>query len=203
MTKEELYNRMDNPEMMDESTVGELKEVVRAYPYFHTARLLYTKNLEITNHKLFQEKLPVTAVLCSDRRQLLYLIRNKRYTRFLNHETDLNEEGVDRTEALLNSFLDSLPESEEIPDPLPDSPQQIAATDYFAYLESLGESDYQDEKAQPLQHQDIIDAFIAKAETDALFSPSTPSSNTPAVKPKEEEKQEIEGQFLTETLAYI
>lgn len=199
MTIEELYSWVNDPETLDESAVQKLGKVVESYPYFQTSRLLYTKSLELTDHEQFGEELPKTAVLCSDRIQLLYLIRHKRYARFLAGDTDPNKQNADRTEALLNSFLSTLSDKEETKSSLPDPTQQIVSTDYFAYLESLGEENDQEGEAQPFQHQDIIDAFIEKAETDELFSPAT----TPSSPARKVEEKEEGGEFLTETLARI
>lgn len=203
MQKEDLYNWMENPERLDTSTLEELKTVVGKYPYFHTARLLYTKNLNLIDNQGYEEELGRTAVLCNDRRKLFYLIYQEEYGKLLKTDKGIHLKRADRTEELLESFLSSLGEREMIEPTVENAELNLATTDYFSYLKSLGggtgNSDHTE--YQKLQHQDIIDAFIKKAESDILFVPQdTPPTET---KQEREEKEEGGSEFLTETLARI
>ncbi|SCD19189.1 hypothetical protein PSM36_0355 [Proteiniphilum saccharofermentans] len=204
MQKEDLYNWMENPERLDTSTLEELKTVVGKYPYFHTARLLYTKNLNLIDNQGYEEELGKTAVLCNDRRKLFYLIYREEYGKLLNKDKSIHLNRADRTEQLLESFLSSLGEREIIEPAIENAELNLATTDYFSYLKSLsGErvNPDQTDEQQKLQHQDIIDAFIKKAESDILFVPQdTPPTET---KQEREEKEEGGSEFLTETLARI
>ena len=201
MTKELLYKWMDDPGSMDDTSLQELEKVVEEYPCFPTSRMLLTKSLEQHGSDRFEEELARTAVLCCDRRQLLYLIRNEQYAKFLTNTSDGEEQTADRTEALLDSFLSTLSGKVTNENALPDDHLQVAVTDYFAYLESLDEDEGQTATAsQPFQHQDIIDAFIEKAETDDIF---ISNELTPREKRRESGNEEDGGEFLTETLARI
>ena len=201
MTKELLYRWMDDPGKMDDVSLHALEKVVEEYPCFPTSRMLLTKNMELNGSERFEEELAKTAVLCCDRRQLLYLIRHEQYAKFLTDTSDGEEQTVDRTEALLDSFLSTIPGKVTTENDLPDDHLQVAVTDYFAYLESLGEDEEEMvTESQPFQHQDIIDAFIEKAETDDIF---TSSELTPREKRRESGNEEDAGEFLTETLARI
>ena len=202
MQKEDLYRWMENPERMDASALEELKTVVKEYPYFHTARLLYTKNLNLIDNQGYEEELGRTAVLCNDRRKLFYLIYREEYGKLLKTEKGIHLKRTDRTEELLESFLSSLGEREMIESTVEIAAMNLATTDYFSYLKSLaGGPDNSDHtEHQKLQHQDIIDAFIEKAESDILFVPN--DTSTIETKQEPEEKEEG-GEFLTETLARI
>ncbi len=201
MTKEELYRWVEDPGTPDETMVQELETVLKAYPCFHTAQLLFTKGLEQYDNARFGEELAKTAVVCSDRRQLLYLIRSEQYAKLLTRSVGSDVQTEDRTEALLDSYLSTLSQKATDEVSFPDEELQIAGTDYFAYLASLGEVQQQEEReSQPFQHQAIIDAFIEKAATDDLF---TPSAHTPGEKVEDTGKKEDGGEFLTETLARI
>ncbi len=192
---------MEDPGTLDETTVQELETVLEAYPCFHTSQLLLTKSLELNDSDRFGEELARTAVLCSDRRQLLYLIRREQYAKFMTRSSESDKQTGDRTEALLDSFLSTLSDKETHDISLPDDELQIAGTDYFAYLESISESDDQEGlESQPFQHQEIIDAFIEKAATDDLF---TPAEHSPRENNQDAGRKEDGGEFLTETLARI
>lgn len=206
MTKEELYRLMEEPDRLSETTEQELEKVVENYPCFQTSRLLYTMKLDHNGSDRYGEELARTAVLCSDRRRLLYLMRREQYAKFLTTSTESDKQTGDRTEALLDSFLSTLPEKGPKDDSLSVSHQHVAGTDYFAYLESLGDESLgeveegAERENESLQHQDIIDAFIERAATDDLFTPPEQSSR---VKEHEEESKKDGGEFLTETLARI
>lgn len=64
-----------NHELTDE----ELENVLIEYPYFQTARLLYTLQLQKNNRKLFIEELSRTALLCADRKKLFYSMQPHNY----------------------------------------------------------------------------------------------------------------------------
>lgn len=201
MQKEDLYKWMENPDRLDASTLEELRTVVEEYPYFHTARLLYTKNLSLTDGQGYEEELGRTAVLCNDRRKLFYLIYREEYEKLVNKDEGTRPNG-DRTEELLESFLSSLEEREMIEPNVENIELNLVTTDYFFYLQSLGGETGNPEQTedQKLQHQDIIDAFIEKAKSDILF---TPKETSPADTKQETEEKEEGGEFLTETLARI
>lgn len=203
MEKEKLYRLMSNTESMDDTTLVELKEMVERYPYFSSSRLLYTKSLELNNHTEYGNELSRSALLCADRRRLYYLIHKESYRPFLEprEETAPPTGNRDRTEALLDSFLTSLPERDPQEPAIPESAMNIISTDYLYYLESLSDEGKEKQtEEQKLHHHDIIDTFIEKAASEPLFTPGeTPS---PKSKPSSDNGDD-ESEFLTETLARI
>jgi hypothetical protein len=201
MEKENLYRLMGNTKLLDTSTLEMLAKVVEDYPYFHTGRLLFTKNLEMTNSDRFGDELGRSAVLCADRRKLFYLIYKENYRKFLEQPEEIHSNSKDRTEALLDTFLTSLPESVMAENIIADAGMNIVTTDYLSYLESLGEQEESDHtENQKLQHHAIIDAFIEKAATDTIFSPGEIPGATAS---QSAEDMNVRGEFLTETLARI
>lgn len=182
-------------------SLDELKEIVDEYPYFQTARLFYTKKLCIKGNEQYGEELSKTAILCADRRKLFYLIQHDNYEMLLNVPDKYLSEEKDRTEALLDSYLESFG-SEKIKDTTTEiSGMNIAYSDYFSYLESLGVDNNTDTSNHPFQHQDIIDTFIENNE-------SNPIQIRPFKENKKNNRDETEridegSEFLTETLAKI
>jgi hypothetical protein len=82
-----------------------------------------------------------------------------------------------------------------------DAGMNIVTTDYLSYLESLGEQKERDQtENQKLQHHDIIDAFIEKAASDTIFTPGETTATTVS---QSADNMDVEGEFLTETLARI
>ena len=221
---------MENPGLLDENTLGELENILERYPFFQSARLLLTKNLQLTNSESYGEELSKSANLCDDRRKLYYYIHPETYEAFLQANDHGEPSWGDRTEALLNSYFAEF--SKKSHDPWDEEAGiSIASTDYFTYLESLGvDTAREDTDSQPLQHQDIIDAFIEKTESDSLRvtgkqekaksgqaedkqleeqtgeqtgEPTGGQAGEPTGGQAEEPRSEISGDFLTETLAKI
>ena len=184
-----------NHELTDE----ELENVLIEYPYFQTARLLYTLQLQKNNRKLFIEELSRTALLCADRKKLFYSMQPHNYNEFIKLAENITD-NQDRTEELLDSYFKTFSEK---PDEL-----NFAPSEYFSYLESLGEeSSTMNEDDSQLQHQEIIDAFIEKNESDSLNKisftkkPANPSGNNEGL--TETHNKDDDNEFLTETLAKI
>jgi len=201
MDKENLYALIANPDSLDASTLDNLQSVVDKYPYFHTSRLLYTKNLDRTNSDSYGSELSKTAVLCADRKRLFYLIYDEDYRKLLHEPATAHAEEKDRTGELLDSFLTSLDQGETVETSYDEEGLPIVSVDYFSYLQSQGEESATNETAdQKLQHHDIIDAFIEKAASDTIF---TPGESTAAEISQNSDNMDDGGEFLTETLARI
>lgn len=201
MEKEQFYRLIENSDALDNNTIQSLENLVENYPYFQSARLLYTKNLHTVQSANFASELSKTAVFCADRRRLFYYINDSDYTQFLPQpEKEFGTE--DRTQALLDSFLTSIEEEMESPAHVVTDPTlSVISTDYLSYLESLGEiSPSEEENAHSLKHQDIIDNFIEKSETERLFSQTEKNSSKSS---EDTDIEESKDEFLTETLARI
>lgn len=199
MEKEQLYHWIKNPEAIDGSNNVALQELIQSYPYFQTARLLYSKGLHAAGDERYEDELSRTAVLCADRRKLFYLIEKEAYEKFL--EKPEKPENQDRTTALLDTFLTSIEEETAEENPLP-ADMHIVSVDYLSYLDSLEKDNQPEEEEAETQfkHQDIIDSFLEKAASDELFTPPSAS----ATKGPQHKMDVDEGnEFLTETLARI
>ncbi|MBF6596644.1 MAG: hypothetical protein ITF98_00245 [Fermentimonas sp.] len=200
-------SNVDSPglKLNHELIVEDLEDIVIEYPYFQTARLLYTIELQNNNQNLFIEELAKTAVLCADRKRLFYLIQPDNYREFTRLTKSILD-NKDRTEELLDSYFKTFIEK---PTEL-----SFAPSEYFSYLESLGEETTGGEDSTEttqndyhLQHQDIIDAFIEKNESDTLnriqFTKKTSNPTTIIEELTDSPKKDDDSEFLTETLAKI
>ena len=70
MTQDQFYRWMDDPSSMDAASVGQLREVVKRYPYFQTAQMMLAKNLRSENHIDQLIQLQLAAVMVPDRKRL-------------------------------------------------------------------------------------------------------------------------------------
>ncbi len=76
MQKDEFYKYVEHPELLDKESVSLLTDLVNAFPYFQTARLLLTKALHEQKNFYFDSQLKVTASYFSDRNRLHEFINN-------------------------------------------------------------------------------------------------------------------------------
>lgn len=208
MEKEKLYNLLQDEEKLRDVDADALASLLEAYPFFQTARLLYTKKLALDESPDFQEELGRTALLCAKREKLFYYLYGEEYEQYMQQQLPDELQDDDRTEQLLNSFLESIAtstESNEAQQLEKETTGNILSVDYFAYLESKGEeiSDYATTGSE-LKHQDIIDSFLEKAADKSISIKDKFPKTTSKEEHKEQEDNELsQDEFLTETLARI
>lgn len=198
MNKSDFLNCIANDKKLNEESLTGLENLVEEYPYFQTAHLLLAKNRYSINREEFEKNLPKTAVLCADRSRLFYFINDEKYARFFPKEKP--SENIDRTQTLLNSYLDTLSEK---PKEIPEVEMNIVSTDYLTYLQSLEEDtgrEVAETNRNELKYQSIIDSFLEKAAADEIVI--SPLSQEPS-KPQEIDIEQGNDEFLTETLAKI
>ncbi len=200
MEKSVFFTYITDNKKINEASLSGLENLVEKYPYFQTAHLLLAKNRYITNREEFEKNLGQTAVFCADRSRLFYYINNEKYARFFLKEKP--SEDIDRTQALLNSYLDIFPEE---PEEIVEVESNIVSTDYMTYLQSLekeGDEEISDASRSEFKHQEIIDSFLEKAAANEIvLNPLSPEPlNT---NPQEQSSKPGDDGFLTETLAKI
>lgn len=75
MTRDQLLKNIGDPSLLDERTLGELREILEEYPYFQSAHLLFVFNLQKQNNFRFATQLKTGAVYATDR-SVLYRLLN-------------------------------------------------------------------------------------------------------------------------------
>lgn len=86
---------MENPEKISGADAVLINEVIKQFPYFQTAHLLYAKALHNNQHINYNSQLKTTAIYASDRKVLYRFITNKK-----------NEQAVTVDEILLTGTPD-------------------------------------------------------------------------------------------------
>ena len=137
MTSSDIILWIKQPELLNASTLYELRTMVARYPYFQTLRLLYLKNLYLLHDETFGPELRKSALFVADRSKLYYLIEGDklavkpaRGTKALALEQK-EEPNENRTLSLINSFLAEVPDDQTVNDELNLSPltQEYVLTD--------------------------------------------------------------------------
>lgn len=75
MTSKQFFKYLVEPEQLNDSSVVEMEQLIKQFPFFQTAHLLYLKALNRINPKLVKEKLPKESLYVSDRSVLHNLLR--------------------------------------------------------------------------------------------------------------------------------
>ena len=116
MTSVNFQQWIQHPETLDRDTLYELRNMLARYPYFQSLRLLYLKNLYILHDINFGAELRKAVLYIADRRKLFQLIEGDRFAVQSRKkgvpltEVLKNEPSVDRTLALIDAFLSTVPE---------------------------------------------------------------------------------------------
>ena len=168
MTSVNFQQWIQHPEMLNRDTLYELRNLLARYPYFQSLRLLYLKNLYVLHDISFGGELRKAVLYIADRRQLFQLIEGDRYDVQARKkgvpltEVLKDEPSVDRTLALIDAFLSTVPE-------------EVAAQtgfdysmDYTSYLlEETPATEQPSEETPKLKGYELIDDFIEKSESDS------------------------------------
>ena len=227
MTLNELNEWIANPAQLNVETLLQLRECVRRYPYFQTARLLYIHNLMLLENPLLESAVEEAALFLSDRKVLFRLLEGDRFqikplTRVeelpvvpAESQQPLLKEEDDRTSSLIDSFLTVYKEEKQRGAAVPVD----LSLDYASVLKEEPVSAV--EAATEMKGQHLIDSFIAgdefqlklstsdsaplEEETSVewdYFSEETPvaevAESAPSIVPIEDEES-----CFTETLAKI
>lgn len=71
----DFYKYIENPKLLNASTLAELQEVLETYPYFQTVHILYLKSLYNQNNFKFNEQLKFSSVHVNNRKKLLFYLK--------------------------------------------------------------------------------------------------------------------------------
>lgn len=199
-----LNRYIQHPEQLDRDTLYDLRSYVALYPYHQAARLLMLHNMYLLHDPSFDEELRQAAFYITDRSMLFNLVESHHYT-LKKTEKNIEAVGNDRTDSLINSFL------ETIPDEKPKKPSRKptiadATVDYVSYMLAFDEQEGTDAPEQPeTTTTSIIDNFLGKGGGKITLK-EQPEETTDAPHNEvaiENDKDELEEGYYTETLAKI
>lgn len=213
MEAQQLLRYIDNPDTLMTAPFAELEAVIKAYPYFQTARVLYLKKLSLTDSPELKSALEKNIIYCSDKRKLfLYLSNDKSswITLMRNREQKVDDAGtVSPGFELIETFLRQTCSESEGADIESIILSEIPHGDYLAHVEQQSEiSEYN------LTPEDASQDVPVSA-TDSIIDSFLSNDNPITIKPVEQKGSESDGYakkndnlikeegFLTESLAKI
>ncbi|MDR2764028.1 MAG: hypothetical protein LBB90_03250 [Tannerella sp.] len=197
---------MENPALLSEKTLPGLKQLTENFPYFPAARMLYLKNLALTEDPRLKTDLHKMAIHVPDRQKLFLLLEGDRHKRPPVPEPETK--GTDRPFDLVDKFLLEKGYAED-PTSGMTAFAPASTADYTYWL--LTENPQTDNTETKLHHQDLIDSFLenedirlrrrpvaepAATAGNAENEPNLTASKTP-------ENASPRTSYVTETLAYV
>ncbi|MBQ8046983.1 MAG: tetratricopeptide repeat protein [Prevotella sp.] len=200
----DIAQLINHPERMDKDTLYELRALLALYPYYQPARLLLLKNLYLMHDSSFDRELRKAAIYITDRKKIFELVEARHYQHKrpdADRQPKTKEEKEQRTIALIDNFLDSLPAIGEEEKKTKRKPTPAdASIDYVAYL--LETEEMASEQPQQLRGLELIDDFINK-EGGRIQLKEKPEF-VPAIQENGGEgENDIEEAYMTETFAKI
>ncbi len=190
---EALQVYITHPERLNRDTLYELRMLVAKHPTFDVARLLMLKNLYLLHDVDLGKEMRKAALFLKNRRVLFELIEG--YGAVAAEDTVPVDLSVDRTMALIDAFLETLPAEN-----LSLAAEGAAAVDYVsAYLAK----DAQVVEVPQLRGQNLIDDFLAGDNERIVLDLKGESETASLSLGGEKEEEEPESSFFTETLANI
>ena len=161
----DLKQLIEHPELMDRETLYDLRSFIALHPYYQTARILLLLNLYILHDAAFDEELRTAAIYVTDRRVLFNMIEAGHYKIYEEKpivvrgvQVSTNGANEDRTEKLIDSFLNTLPQDGaiEVQKAHRRPTQKDATVDYVAYLMNV-----EAEQGSALQQEQLSDRTSA------------------------------------------
>ena len=188
---ENLSEYISHPEKLNRDTLYELRLIVRKYPYFDVARLLMLKNLYLLHDIDFGKEMRKAAIHLKSRWPIFELMAG--YGTMPTTEEAPADIPVDRTMALIDAFLETIPT-----DHLSLAAEGAAAVDYAsAYLKNNASNE---QEIPELRGQQLIDDFLAGDNERISLNLGAPAESE---KEEQPENNSSETSFFTETLANI
>ena len=198
----ELTELINHPERLDRDTLYELRSVLALNPYFQTARLLMLQNLYLLHDATFDEELRRAALYITDRKVIFNMVEAAHYQLRKQPNAKSQEPKAgngSRTVALIDNFLDSIPNDEEPKEKKRRPTPADAAIDYVAYLLDT-ENDTVGDDAPQLKGHDLIDNFLQQEQGRIMLS-DLPQDDSDDL--QQDTSDDNDEEYFTETLARI
>ena len=162
MTSNDIIQWIKQRELLNASTLYELRTAVARYPFFQTLRMLYLKNLYLLHDETFGPELRKSALFVADRSKLFYLIEGGENT-LKSEKNDklsaLPEEETpdkDRTLSLIDSFLSEMSEEQSSDSELSLS---LPTEDYFMTEVNVGDGEQIEGEAET---EELDDSYFTE-----------------------------------------
>ena len=194
-----LTDYIRRPEAMDSQSISNLQELVRRYPYYHTARILLLQALFKQHSPAFDKELKKSSSLIPNRTTLFNQIERRNYLadeERRKHNSDDEEQKANKTDEVIDTFLSNSQQTST-----PSRKVAVDATqDYISYLMQTN-PDEEEILADETGDLEVIDNFL-KNKNKRFVIRDDADVNSDESQPEDEQKAH-NNEILTETLAQI
>ena len=194
-----LTDYIRRPEAMDSQSISNLQELVRRYPYYHTARILLLQALFKQHSPAFDKELKKSSSLIPNRTTLFNQIERRNYLadeERRKHNSDDEEQKANKTDEVIDTFLSNSQQTST-----PSRKVAVDATqDYISYLMQTN-PDEEEILADETGDLEVIDDFL-KNKNKRFVIRDDADVNSDESQPEDEQKAH-NNEILTETLAQI
>ena len=208
MNAVELHEYMQNPDLLTEDTLADIRQTMNSYPAFPALKMLYLQNLWKVNSPDFKRELEQLAIGIVDRKRLYVLLKG---SPFMREESAVDASAKKDSFALIDVFLsDASTGKDTVDEDKPLLLESSASSDYFywkdvAQTDSTSRSETEPEDVK-LKHQDLIDSFLEKDHSQKPVWKEKEIDDNPVQEDEEEEDvslKQLDDSYFTETLARI
>lgn len=201
----QISELIGHPERLNKETLYGLRELVAQYPYYQAARLLFLQNLFLLHDASFGDELRKSAVFIPNRRVLFDMVEGRNYEVPVANTLDAEQfaEGADRTETLIDVFLGTLPNNEDVRRDVK-SAVVDPTKDYMAYLMQMEDADPAVTEADGrLQRSDqLVEGFLDRGEERISLQEEV--EYMPELQERgDDDENNMDESYFTETLAKI
>ena len=194
-----LTDYIRRPEAMDSQSISNLQELVRRYPYYHTARILLLQALFKQHSPAFDKELKKSSSLIPNRTTLFNQIERRNYLadeERRKHNSDDEEQKANKTDEVIDTFLSNSQQTST-----PSRKVAVDATqDYISYLMQTN-PDEEEILADETGDLEVIDNFLKNMNKRFVIRDDA-DVNSDESQP-EDEQIAHNNEILTETLAQI
>ncbi len=225
MNVTDLQQYIQNPDLLSEQTLPELKLLLEQYPCFQVLKMLYLLNLWKLKSSDFKDELEHLAIGITDRKVLYVLLKgNPVYFEITESSTSSAQSSFDLIDAFLASSGDDSHETDT--DLVIES---TASADYLNWIDNRKQNEISPaenevvteeivskpvEDEVKLKHQNLIDSFLESDTASHHLSLTEDAASEETFVPEEEEEpnseesedfalKQLDDSYFTETLARI
>ena len=221
INKKQIKEFINNPSIMSMGDSKKLASLLDDYPYFQTARLLYTKSLQNEGSKNFDEALKMMATYAVDHKKLLeFFVPTSTETEVnLDFLLGVVEESVAETQQesqpeVVAEVKEEIPVQEEVVEQVQETPvvEVKQESQPEAVAEVKEEIPVQEEVVEQVEETPVVEAkqesqpeVVAEvkeeilAQEEILFEVSEPAEKSPVVEAKQETQPEVVEEPKAET----
>jgi tetratricopeptide (TPR) repeat protein len=102
MNKEKFLSQLENRSLLNAESISELKNIIQDFPYFSSARLLYTKNLQKEKSIYLDATLKQTAAYAINRERLYEILYKEKVQEIIKQVSINSENNVEKTTSQTN-----------------------------------------------------------------------------------------------------